>query len=106
MPAAQHLILVVVPVGCSRSRRRTSLREEDEWIAGGVWLGSVESLWGAVPIMIDTGDKHLIAQANRNGYFYVLDRTTGKLLSASPYGKVTWSDTEDAEGRPLAKKGS
>ena len=56
--------------------------------------------------MIDSGGKHLIAQANRNGFFYVLDRTTGKLLSATPYGKVTWSDSKDAEGRPVANKES
>lgn len=64
--------------------------------------------WDAtqVPIMIDKGDKHLIAQANRNGFFYVLDRTKGKLLSSNAYGKVTWSDSKDSEGRPLAKKGS
>jgi len=62
--------------------------------------------WDAtqVPVMIDASGKHLIAQANRNGFFYVLDRTTGKLLSANAYGKVTWSDTKDEEGRPVAKK--
>ena len=59
--------------------------------------------WDAtqVPIMIDSGSKHLIAQANRNGFFYVLDRTTGKLLSASSYGKITWSNSKDTEGRPV-----
>ncbi len=64
--------------------------------------------WDAtqVPVMVDAGGKHLIAQANRNGFFYVLDRTTGKLISANAYGKITWSDTKDAEGRPVAKKGS
>jgi alcohol dehydrogenase (cytochrome c) len=71
--------------------------------------------WDAtqVPVMIDTpsidaksaaGSKHLIAQADRNGYFYVLDRTTGKLLSANAYGKTTWSDTKDADGRPVANQ--
>ena len=35
-----------------------------------------------------------------------MDRATGKLLSANSYGKVTWSDTKDAQGRPLAKKES
>jgi alcohol dehydrogenase (cytochrome c) len=62
--------------------------------------------WDAtqVPVMIDAEGKHLIAQANRNGFFYVLDRTTGKLVSANAYGKTTWSDTKDAEGRPVAKK--
>jgi len=59
-----------------------------------------------VPVMIDKGETHLIAQANRNGYFYVLDRTTGKLILANPFGKVTWSNSKDAEGRPLAVKES
>jgi alcohol dehydrogenase (cytochrome c) len=60
--------------------------------------------WDAtqVPVMIDAGGKHLIAQADRNGFFYVIDRTTGKLISATAYGKTTWSDTKDAEGRPVA----
>jgi len=64
--------------------------------------------WDAtqVPVIIDTpidaGGKHLIAQADRNGFFYVIDRTTGKLMSATAYGKITWSDKKDAEGRPVA----
>ena len=62
--------------------------------------------WDAtqVPVMIDANGRHLIAQANRNGFFYVLDRTTGKLISANAYGKITWSDSKDAEGRPIANK--
>ena len=58
--------------------------------------------WDAtqVPILLDVQGKHLIAQANRNGFFYVLDRTTGKLLSAEAYAHITWSDTKDADGRP------
>jgi alcohol dehydrogenase (cytochrome c) len=62
--------------------------------------------WDAtqVPVMIDSGGKHLIAQANRNGFFYVLDRTTGKLISANAYGKITWSNSKDADGRPMANK--
>ena len=62
--------------------------------------------WDAtqVPVMVEAGGKHLIAQANRNGYFYVIDRTNGKLISATAYGKQTWSDTKDTDGRPIAKK--
>jgi len=59
-----------------------------------------------VPVMIDQGDKHLIAQANRNGFFYVLDRSSGKLMFANPYGKITWSDSKDAEGRPVSNQQS
>src|SRR5271163_4617303 len=64
--------------------------------------------WDAtqVPVMIDQGEKHLIAQANRNGFFYVIDRFTGKLVFANPYGKITWSDSKDAEGRPVANERS
>lgn len=62
--------------------------------------------WDSIsePIPIDTvvnGQKvKAIVQANRNGYFYALDRVTGKFLYAKPYTKVTWSDGVDAKGRP------
>jgi alcohol dehydrogenase (cytochrome c) len=58
-----------------------------------------------VPVMLDDGEKHLIVQANRNGFFYIVDRANGKLLSASAYAKVTWSASHDADGRPVADKG-
>lgn len=57
-----------------------------------------------VPVMIDRGDQHLIVQANRNGFFYVLDRTNGNLLSATPYARVTWSTSKDSLGRPVPDK--
>ena len=57
-----------------------------------------------VPIIVDDGDRHLIVQANRNGFFYVIDRSSGKLLSATPYGRVTWSDSKDANGGPIESK--
>jgi alcohol dehydrogenase (cytochrome c) len=38
--------------------------------------------------------------ANRNGVFYVLDRTTGQFLKATPFTKVNWVDGWDAAGRP------
>jgi len=62
--------------------------------------------WDAtqIPVLLDAGGKHLIAQANRNGFFYLLDRSSGKLVSSNAYGKQTWSDTKDGEGRPVAKK--
>ena len=40
--------------------------------------------------------------ANRNGFFYVLDRTNGKLLAANPYMKVNWATGIDMKtGRPI-----
>ena len=38
--------------------------------------------------------------ANRNGYWYVLDRTNGEFLSGKPFTKVTWTTGLDAKGRP------
>jgi len=58
-----------------------------------------------VPVMIDDGDRKWIAQANRNGFFYVVDRTNGKLISAtSYYAQVSWSTSKDATGRPVPDK--
>ena len=46
--------------------------------------------------------RKVLAQANRNGFFYVLDRANGKLLAANPYVKVNWADKIDlATGRPV-----
>lgn len=39
--------------------------------------------------------------ANRNGFFYVLDREKGKFLRGAPYVKVNWASGLDANGRPI-----
>jgi PQQ-dependent dehydrogenase (methanol/ethanol family) len=47
-------------------------------------------------------ERKLLLHANRNGYFYVLDRVTGELLHSSPFvNKLTWSTALDATGRPM-----
>src|SRR5216684_398264 len=44
----------------------------------------------------------VLMDANRNGFFYVLDRTDGKLLAANAYVKVNWAKGIDMEtGRPV-----
>jgi len=46
--------------------------------------------------------RKVIMQAPKNGFFYVLDRLTGDLLSADPYAEVTWASGVDLEtGRPI-----
>jgi alcohol dehydrogenase (cytochrome c) len=46
--------------------------------------------------------RKVLMDANRNGFFYVLDRTDGQLLAANPYVKVTWASGIDTEtGRPI-----
>jgi alcohol dehydrogenase (cytochrome c) len=54
-----------------------------------------------VPVILDLDGKHRIVQANRNGFFYVLDRSTGKLLSATQFDTVSWTHRKDTEGRPI-----
>jgi alcohol dehydrogenase (cytochrome c) len=39
--------------------------------------------------------------ANRNGFFYILDRATGKFLFGTPFVKVNWASGLDANGRPV-----
>jgi quinohemoprotein ethanol dehydrogenase len=46
--------------------------------------------------------RKVIIQAPKNGFFYVLDRETGKLISAEPYAVVNWAKGIDpATGRPI-----
>lgn len=46
--------------------------------------------------------KQVVIQANRNGFLYVLDAESGKLLAANPFGKVTWASAIDMKtGRPV-----
>jgi alcohol dehydrogenase (cytochrome c) len=58
------------------------------------------------PVLVDTEEngavRHLLVQANRNGFFYVLDRASGKFLRAAPFvEKLNWAQGVDASGRPL-----
>ena len=63
-----------------------------------------------VPVLADiqwpgaaapAGSRKVMLWANRNGYFYALDRTTGKFLLGKPFVKVTWSTGLDETGRPM-----
>jgi len=58
------------------------------------------------PVLVDTSwegrPRRLLVHANRNGFFYVLDRTSGALLLAKPFvTKLTWARGIGADGRPL-----
>jgi alcohol dehydrogenase (cytochrome c) len=58
------------------------------------------------PVLVDTEEngttRHLLVQADRNGFFYVLDRTNGKFLRAKPFvEKLNWAKVIDASGRPI-----
>jgi len=53
-------------------------------------------------LRIDGQLRQVLLHAPKNGFFYVLDRATGKLLSAKPFTRVTWATGIDLQtGRPI-----
>lgn len=53
-------------------------------------------------LMIDREKRHVVMTAPKNGFFYVLDAKTGKLLSAKPLVKLAWANSYDlATGRAV-----
>ena len=55
---------------------------------------------------IDGEKRKVLLQAPKNGFFYVIDRTDGKLLRANPFATVTWASHVDLEtGRPVENPG-
>ena len=65
--------------------------------------------WDAVqtPVLFDAEFKgkprKLLAQASRNGFFFVLDRSSGEHLLTTSFINQTWASGIDARGRPIAK---
>jgi alcohol dehydrogenase (cytochrome c) len=58
-------------------------------------LALIDTDWQGEP-------RKLLIQANRNGFFYVLDRVTGELLLARPFlEKLNWAAGIDESGRPI-----
>jgi alcohol dehydrogenase (cytochrome c) len=64
--------------------------------------------WDAVevPVLVDAtfkgAPRKLLLQASRNGYYFVLDRTTGKSLLTTPFATVNWTSGIDKDGRPTS----
>ena len=68
--------------------------------------------WDAnqIPVLFDAVVKgqhrKLVATANRNGFYYLLDRETGAFLLGVPFVKQTWADGLDSTGRPILRPGA
>ena len=53
-------------------------------------------------VQINNKTRKVIMQANKNGFFYVLDRITGEFISAAPFSRVSWAKGIDPKtGRPI-----
>ena len=63
--------------------------------------------WDAnqIPVLVDQvyqgKPRKLLIMANRNAFYYILDRETGEFLQATPYAKQTWAERIDENGRPI-----
>ena len=63
--------------------------------------------WDAteIPVLLDANiggrSRKLVAMANRNAFYYLLDRATGEFILGTPYAKQTWAKGLDSRGRPI-----
>ena len=63
--------------------------------------------WDAneIPVLVDLEldgrVRRVVTMANRNAFYYVLDRETGEFLTGHEYSKQTWAAGLDANGRPI-----
>ena len=73
-----------------------------QMVPGDSWdFDSVQQLMLA-DLTINGRQRKVIMQANKNGFYYVLDRVTGAFISAEPFSQVTWAKGIDKEtGRPI-----
>ena len=68
--------------------------------------------WDAtqIPVLVNETiagtPRELLLQANRNAFYYILDRSTGQFISAHPFAKQTWAKSIDKSGRPILTENS
>jgi quinohemoprotein ethanol dehydrogenase len=73
-----------------------------QMVPGDSWdFDSVQQLLLA-DVTIKGQSRKVLMQANKNGFYYVLDRLTGKFISGQPFAQVTWAKgLNEATGRPI-----
>jgi alcohol dehydrogenase (cytochrome c) len=72
-----------------------SLRWHYQWTPHDVWDydGVNEN------ILFDQDGQRLLAHFDKNGYLFILDRASGRLVRAVPFGRVTWGTIDSQTGR-------
>jgi PQQ-dependent dehydrogenase (methanol/ethanol family) len=73
-----------------------------QMVPGDEWdFDSVQQLLLA-DVVIKGQQRKVIMQANKNGFYYVIDRVTGKFISGQPFAQVTWARGLNEEtGKPI-----
>src|SRR5579859_2955074 len=71
-------------------------------VPGAAWDYDAASPMILADLNINGAPRKVLMQAPKDGFFYVLDRATGKVISAKPYTPVNWATGIDAaSGRPI-----
>ena len=74
---------------------------------GDVWDFDSAAQMILANLVIDNVPRKVLLHAPKSGFFYVLDRATGQLISAKPYTTVSWADGIDLQtGRPIEHAGA
>ena len=74
---------------------------------GETWDFTATQQMTLADLEIDGRMRKVVMQAPKNGFFYVLDRSDGSLISAEPYAEQNWAERIDMEtGRPVEKEGA
>ncbi len=76
-----------------------------QMVPGDSWdYDSVQQLLLA-DITVKGRPRKVLMQANKNGFFYVIDRTTGQFITGQPFAQVTWARGLNEEtGRPIVNE--
>jgi len=73
---------------------------------GETWDYTATQQMTLATLEIDGSPRDVIMQAPKNAFFYLIDRATGRLISAEPYTKQNWAERIDlASGRPVERPG-
>jgi alcohol dehydrogenase (cytochrome c) len=77
-----------------------SLRWHYQWTPHDVWDydGVNEN------ILFEQDGRRLLAHFDKNGYLFILDRTNGRFVRATPFGRVTWGDIDASTGRVTVRR--
>jgi quinohemoprotein ethanol dehydrogenase len=94
----QLFLSSIVAVDAATGRRKWHYQTTP----GDSWDYTATSPMVLADLKIDGRLRKVIMQAPKNGFFYVLDRTTGELLRAAPYTRVNWASGIDPKThRPI-----
>ncbi len=76
-------------------------------VPGDTWDYDAVSPMMTADLTLGGEKKHVLLQPSKNGFFYVLEAATGKLLSADPFTEVNWATGVDLKtGRPIEVSGA